>query len=107
MLARQIFERWLPELHQYFCSRNWQALSRTNQKWHSRPPPGLNLETHGRERFGLGIPRDSLLPGVALELPANQMLRVEWRNWSQHFASLIANGITLQPSRRPHGQQRH
>src|SRR5438094_9188416 len=96
MLARQIFERWLPELHQYFGSRNWQALSRANQKWHSRPPPGLNLETHGGERFDLRIPRDSLLACVALELPANQMLRVECRDCAQYLGGLMATGIAMQ-----------
>jgi hypothetical protein len=101
----KIVERRLSKFDNHFSSRKRQALSGANQEWHPRPPPGLNFETHGSESLDLGIRFDTFFFLVALELSANQMLRVQRGNRAEDLDGLIADGIIMQAGRCFHGQK--
>src|SRR6266542_6771500 len=101
----QIVKRRLSKFDNHFSSGNREALSGANQEWHSRPPPRLTFETHGSEGLDVGIRCDPFFFLVALELPANQMLRVQRWNRAEHLVGLIADGIIMQVGRGFHGEK--
>src|ERR1700682_2567091 len=106
MIARftsQILEWRFSKFDEHFGSGNREAFSGANQKWHTRPPPRLNLQTHSSECLHLGIRCDSLFGFVALELPSNQMLWVKRGNRPEYLNLLIADSVAIHARRGLHG----
>src|SRR4030095_5140333 len=78
-LREVLRERWPAELDEHLGRARRHALAGADEERHALPPPGVDLQAHGRERLDLRVGGDPGLLSIAAELAAHEILGLERR----------------------------